>query len=168
MRAVFVISCLLLFAANSTAQPRGPEAHGPSAHGQGAHGQGGLGSGLSQAQLVQQLNLTLEQEEKLHCETPFQGRALGRTLWEEREKLNALIRDKQFSKEEIIEQMHTVNELVADFNSHRLERILTARDVLTEEQFKQFLLLRTQHSRKGMGFVGGPQHKPPSKGMLNQ
>ena len=114
----------------------------------------GHGGGYGKLRLAETLGLTAEQREQLACATPGRGRDLKFALFEEREKLNSMVRDKGVVDEAIVEQLKKVNALQAEFNSHRLEQLLIARRVLTDTQLQK--LLELQREGMGPGLGGGP------------
>ncbi|MCB0333579.1 MAG: hypothetical protein KDD55_08780 [Bdellovibrionales bacterium] len=110
-------------------------------HAQPAHREG-FGSGRSKAELIELLHLTPEQIEKLSCDTPFQGKELMKALYREKEALDALLKDKKKAKSDIYQQFDRVQKALRDFHSHRLEKILQIREILTPEQLNDFMKLK--------------------------
>lgn len=107
------------------------------------YAQPGQGLGLEAGGAVaEQINLTAEQTEALKCDNPGQGRVLKEKILREKEILNESIRDKEVSDEEILSQLEIINELQAQFNRFKLEKILRARKVLTEEQLEKLAELK--------------------------
>lgn len=109
----------------------------------GGHNGGGHGPGWA----IHQLDLTDEQKNELACETPGQGRELRDNLAAERRKLNDMIRDKATPDDAIYSQFERVKGAQAEFDFHRLQKMLKARSVLTEEQMEKLLSFQKGEGR---------------------
>jgi Spy/CpxP family protein refolding chaperone len=116
----------------------------------------GHGSGLGKERLAVMLGLSEEQKDQLTCDTPGQGREIAAALQTERNKLTEMIRSKDTAEDAIRVQLDKLNQLQAQWNSHRLEKMLRARKVLTPAQLQMLLELQDEHpGARGKGPHGG-------------
>ncbi|NMC62167.1 MAG: hypothetical protein GYA55_03270 [SAR324 cluster bacterium] len=129
---IVLIGFVLIFPVCSNAQGR--EGHG------GGFGKGNW-RGHGQGWILGKLDLSPEQQEKLACEKPGQGKEIKEKLRNERELLNSMIRDKTIPDEEIKLQMNKVNQTLGELNNFRLQRMLKVRSILTEEQLQKLRTL---------------------------
>ena len=131
-----------MFESVASAQPLG-----------GGHGQGqGMGRGMGQGPgwAMQQLDLSAEQQKELACDAPGQGRELKEAYFQERKSLNEMIRNRTVSDSEIYLQLDRVNQKFAEWNTFRLQKMLKARNVLTDAQLQKLTELQGDVDR-GLG-----------------
>ncbi|MCC6933877.1 MAG: periplasmic heavy metal sensor [Deltaproteobacteria bacterium] len=126
-RLTFLVLAILV-AGNSQAQPFAGRHH----------------RGFGSQRMAAELNLRAEQKQALKCETPGQGREIRQEYFQERSKLNDLLRARSSSDAEILQQVETVNKLQAKWNKLRVEKIIKARQVLTPEQMEKLLNINQQ------------------------
>jgi Spy/CpxP family protein refolding chaperone len=124
--------------------------------------QNGGGNRANLEVLMEKLDLTDEQRTSLSdCVEPCSGRTFTMSLVKERTKLNEMLRNKDVSDDQIREQIDEVNKAQAAWNTHRLEKMLTIRRVLTSDQLGKLEGLREEfgppgaHSRGGCGGRAG-------------
>lgn len=133
----------------------------PPPHQQGAGEPWSQELGLSEEQMVK-LREAKEDAEDLN--------QLRERAAEAQRKLNEMIRDKSYSKEEILQQADRLNDTQLELRRARLETILRVRDVLGPEQIERFSEMVGVNRESGPpghedgpGFRGPPP-RPPSPG----
>lgn len=124
--------------------------------------QQGQGGGQRLEVLMEKLDLTDEQRASLEgCAVPGSGRQLSINLLKERTDLNDMLRNKDVADDQLRAQIERVNKAQAAWNTHRLEKMLAIRRVLTADQIGQLQDLREElgspvdQGGKGCGFRGG-------------
>lgn len=116
---------------------------GQEGGGKGMHGGMGRGPGWA----LRQLDLSEAQKQALACETPGEGREMRQAMQLERKKLNQMIRDKNVPDDAIYAQLDAVNKARAAWDQRRLQKMLKARSVLTDEQMEKLLTLQEEGGR---------------------
>lgn len=120
----------------------------------------GHGLGLAAGPgIAQKLALSDKQQEQLrNCSTPGEGRKLMMRWVKEREVLNQMVRQKEESEEVVFKQFEVVINAYRAFNLFRLEKMLKAREVLTEEQLETLNEIRASRPRRGPAFDNEAGH----------
>ena len=96
--------------------------------------------------MTQALGLSADQLNALAGGDHGGWREMKQELAAEREKLNAMLRDRSRADDEIRSQLAKVEELERRWNARRLEKMLRARKILTDQQMKRLLELhQPQH-----------------------
>lgn len=117
--------------------------------------------------MLKQLDLSPEQIKALNCETPGAGRNLRDEMMTERQELNRLLRNRSSSESEILAQHEKTEKKLAQWNAFRLQRMLKARSILSEEQFDKMLELRRQPgSPDTEGQPGRPGRRGQGRGFF--
>lgn len=137
---ILVFSCSLLISAPLYAQPMQ-----------------GQGPGYGKQRLIRALELSEEQVKQLsEVRKPGAGREVMEAWGRERKKLGELVRNRNISDEAVRTQLVKLNEAQAALNAFRVEKILTIREILTEEQFVKLSRLRhAMKQRYGQGHGQG-------------
>ena len=131
----FATCALLLISQAAFAQPRG-------------------GMGPGRQRFFKELNLSEEQKKQLANEEPGKGQEMMQELFNEREKLDGLLKDKTAPEEAIYAQLSRMNDVRARMSRFHVERMLKLRKILTDEQYKKMLEMKEER-RKEFGPMGG-------------